>query len=367
MIAVVVATPLQLFNSMMIMRHHYPAEKCDLIALTFACNMKAVVDNYTSIDIIRNVFYMKCAPDYKTKLGKVLNMLFPNKMQRDVLRNLYRNSYSVLLTTFVGETSSWLYSKLIRLNPNLKLCFYEEGMGVYVSSIITTQRSNRVLYKLFGYEDYGDHIERLYMYRPDIGENVNRFTKRISIGTVTDDDKKSLKGLLSHREIKPYNCRAVYFEGGFSLYKKYELFDEMYLIDRLESFFNYGEMIIRAHPRSDANKYLLKGYEVDPNRDITWEEILFSDRLSEDILFITVFSSVCCTAKFIYDFEPRIMILGKMIKNEYSDKPWANYFCPDDLQNLLDNLRVIYRDPTRIMIPESYEEMEQMIVSSFQS
>ena len=35
MIAIIVATPLQLFNSMVIMRHHFKGEKADLFAFSW--------------------------------------------------------------------------------------------------------------------------------------------------------------------------------------------------------------------------------------------------------------------------------------------------------------------------------------------
>ena len=237
MIAIVVATPLQLFNSMMIMRHHYSNEKCDLVVLTFACEMQEKVDNYMSFGIIRNTYYMRKAPDYRTKLGKIWNLLFPNKEQKKVLKGLSGSNYNVLLTTVVGETSSWLYTKIVKANPQMKLGFYEEGLGVYTSGIVTTLKRNKILYKFLGYKDYGDHLKMLYMYRPDICVNINNFVQRIPIGFVTEEDKKSLANSINNLSIKPYTCKAIYFDGHFSHYKAYKYFDENVLIDRLESIF----------------------------------------------------------------------------------------------------------------------------------
>ena len=44
--AFIVATPLQLFNSLVIMRHFYEGEKCDLFVLNIACDMRPVISRF---------------------------------------------------------------------------------------------------------------------------------------------------------------------------------------------------------------------------------------------------------------------------------------------------------------------------------
>lgn len=85
MIAILVATPLQLFNSMMIMQHHYPYEKCDIFALDITCDMSAWINKLSPQSPVINVYYMHDIWNHKSRVGVFWAHMHLTKMQRRIL------------------------------------------------------------------------------------------------------------------------------------------------------------------------------------------------------------------------------------------------------------------------------------------
>lgn len=59
----------------------------------------------------------------------------------------------------------------------------------------------------------------------------------------------------------------------------------------------------------------------------------------------------------IYGKEPVIVILGKMIMNEYSYQPWAQNFWDDKYSRFVQRICENYNNKKKVIIPESFEEM----------
>ena len=135
MIVFVVATPLQLFNSSLILRHHFNGEKADLFVLDIACDMHEVINNYHAINIFESIYYIDDVCKKSSRMGILYDHVFTTRKQRRWLREVYHKKYSDMFTTLVGRTSTWIFSKLYNHNNDLKLHFYEEGLGVYMTSI----------------------------------------------------------------------------------------------------------------------------------------------------------------------------------------------------------------------------------------
>lgn len=102
MIAVIVATPLQMFNSFMIMRHHFPNDRMDVFALDIACDMHKCISRYARADIIQDVFYIDDVCRRHTKTGIAADYLFTTEKQKKLLNSISKKRYTDLFSTVVG-------------------------------------------------------------------------------------------------------------------------------------------------------------------------------------------------------------------------------------------------------------------------
>lgn len=356
MIAILVATPLQLFNSMMIMRHHYVNEKCDIFALDITCDMSVWIDKLSPQCLVNNVYYMHDVWNHKSKIGVFWDHIHSTKAQKEMLSKVRDNQYSILLSTWVGMNSTWLFTKLKKNSPKLRVHFYEEGIGIYVSYIYEKYNGIKKMYKLLGYKFEENYVENLYMYRPDMCVNENSKLKRVAIGKPTQDDLHNIFKM--NFPILPYPGRVIYFDSNFDIAGVKEI-SEITLVKSLFKDFDKSKITIRVHPHIPTTKchiYSSNGFYEDQNDNIPWELMLFSNMISEDKIFVAPFSSAMLNPKMMYDKEPKIIMLGKAIFNEFKREKWATAFWSENMQNLYDEIHKVYIHKDRIQLPNSLEE-----------
>lgn len=77
--AFIVATPLQLFNSLVIMRHFYEGEKCDLFVLNIACDMRPVISRFHALNVIDSVYYLDDVCQHQSRLGIIWDHIYITK------------------------------------------------------------------------------------------------------------------------------------------------------------------------------------------------------------------------------------------------------------------------------------------------
>lgn len=85
MIAIIVATPLQMFNATMIMRHHYPKAKADLFVLNIACDMHDIISKYQKLSFVNNVYYLDDVCHRLSRIGIIRDFLITTKKQKRIL------------------------------------------------------------------------------------------------------------------------------------------------------------------------------------------------------------------------------------------------------------------------------------------
>lgn len=356
MIAILVATPLQLFNSMMIMRHHYPKEKCDIFALDITCDMSEWIKTLAPQSPVNKVYYLHDIWNHKSKLEVFWAHIHTTKKQRHVLSEIRNNKYDVLLSTWVGMNSTWLFTKLSKNNPQLHVHFYEEGIGIYVSYIYEKYNGIKKMYKYLGYKFEEDYVENLYMYRPEMCVGENSKLKRIAIGFPTDDDISKI--FKTDFQINSYPGKVIYFDANFDIAGIKEI-NEVSLVEKLFLGFDKAKTTIRVHPHKPSDKshiYKDHGFYEDLNDNIPWELMLFSNILEEDKILVSTFSSAMLNPKMMYNKEPKIVMLGKAIKNDFKDENWSSKFWSSTMQKLYDEIYKIYEHKERIRLPNSIEE-----------
>lgn len=74
-------------------------------------------------------------------------------------------------------------------------------------------------------------------------------------------------------------------------------------------------------------------------------------------ILMSVFSSACIMPKIMFDEEPFVILLYKLI--DVSDETAIN----SDIIDLVYKVKESYQNPERFVIPETFEELTQIIKS----
>ncbi len=350
MIAVIVATPLQMFNSIVIMRHFFPGDTMDLFVLDIACDMHECIERYRSLDEVGDVYFLDDVCKKKSRAGIVFDHIYTTKKQKGILRSIRTKTYQDMFTTYVTRPATWLYTKLIKRNPDMRLHFYEEGIGVYTRQLYESYNGIKRMYQLLGYRCEADYVEDMYVFQPALYRGTKLPLKKI--GKVTGQDTEYIRGK-SDFPVYPYARCILFLENAYDGTPMDGL-DECQIIDEIISAVGKENVWIRLHPQSPKDKYRDKGYQIDRNSQVPWEDLIARNARIEQVLLVTVLSSAVFTPKMIYGKEPGIIVAGRAVSMEYPGAGWAAACWNREYEQFVEGVAGLYQDKAKIMIPDSY-------------
>lgn len=366
MIAFLVATPLQFFNLTVIMRHYHPRQKVDLFVLNIACDMHKFIEENRLMDFINDVYYLDdVCQHYMSRWGTIYDYVFYKTSQKRLIDKTKDVEYSDYYTTWVGHVSSWLFTKLNKYHKNMEVHFYEEGLGVYLKPLYPENKSwiNYML-SFLGYKQICDYVKDVLVYEPSMCFNKSNSVKYEykPIGKLTSEDLHYLLKESDIADYNPYICKALFFENNYEG-TEFEGVDENKLIDQIAAKLGKENLTIRLHPRTNPDKYASQDYVMDDHYQFSWEKITGVEPKIEDIILISTLSTAVYTPKMIYGKEPRVIILGLMVKNEFKEEPWANAFWTKAFESLCIAFKQSYSDPELVQIPANARELDAVLDS----
>ena len=258
------------------------------------------------------------------------------------LKRREMNDYAVI----TAPKYSTLISAIWRLNPKAKLHLYEDGTAAYFGALDLTPES-RLYKKYYQTLNYGrsfSDFEHIYL------NDGSLFT-----GTQTEkvvSIPKFDEALLS--EIRA--CFSSYLNGEDTRDKDI-FYIAQYLNNRdinifidglLSDLEEYKEHILYIpHPRHQDEKTYNFAYA---SKKQIWElKQLDIQGLSEKML-IAIHSTACFTPKILFDEEPYLLLFYKLCEDKvtYRDERFDAF---------VERFIRTYRDPSKILIPESKEEL----------
>ena len=353
MIAFIVATPLELFNSLMIMHHHFSGDKVDLFVLDIACDMRPVIEKCREESQIDDVYFLDDICKRPSRIGTIYDHVHLTGKQRKFLNVIRDKEYTDLFSTWVGSPATWIFTKIKKRNPKLHLHFYEEGTGVYLRKICLDYHGIKFLYKILGYFCESDYIEDIYMYAPQLAQITSDVCLK-SIGCANQNDIENFAYL--KKDIIPYSEKVLFLENNFYSLPEYNVNEEQ-LLDIISKIISKEQIKVRLHPRTRENNYTTLGYSVDGNKSVPWENIVGFKDVIGDLILISTISTAVFTPKLIYGYEPRVVLLGNLIDNERELFSASGQFWSEKFRNLAFNFSELYSDQSRISIPGSVEEL----------
>lgn len=315
------------------------------------------------MNFINNVYYLDdVCQHYMSRLGTVLDYTIYKKGQKKMIEATRFVTYTDYYTTWVGHVSSWVFTKLSKYHKNMQVHFYEEGLGVYLKPLYPEKKSwiNHML-SFLNYKQICDYVKDVLVYEPSMCFNrKNNKYEYKPIGKLNSEDLGSIMSGTDLSAFKPYSCKALFFDNNYDG-TEYEGIDEKKLINFISDVLGKEHLTIRLHPRTKPEKYSAQNYVMDDHYEYSWEKITGVEPNIEKIILISTLSTAVYTPKMIYGKEPKVIILGLMVKNEFKDEPWANSFWTKEFEQLCISFKQSYSNPDLVRIPVDATELKEII------
>lgn len=238
-----------------------------------------------------------------------------------------------------------IYSKLVRINPNLEISLYEEGLLSYDISIEDTvgRQLINVFRKIQGKSIVQEHLKNFYCFYPSLYKgnlNVVKIPKILEKSKTISEIKNIFdikKNNNSYVEKYIFFTSVYDFEGGKPI-------GEYNLVNKIADIVGKDNILIKQHPRDTRNIYKDNGFNVDINSAIPWEAIQLSCDF-KDKVFLTVNSSSVLVASTMASLQVSTYYLYKLCNyslNESCKKSVRNIEQLLDNDSMKDILKSIY-------------------------
>ena len=256
------------------------------------------------------------------------------------------NSIADRYDVITAPKYSLIVDQIWRLNKKACLDLIEDGTASYDLVIPfepTSKRLNKSR-KLLGCKDFHDY-RHLYLVDTSLytGINAQRIRAIPAFDETYFEHVRSLFVSFNDYEDKPI-CWLSQFLNNVEFNR---MVDEVLKV--LSSY--KDDVLFVQHPRKHLdNKY---GFAETDGRQI-WELQMLKMTDLEEQLFISVHSTASYTAKMLYDKEPYLILFYKL------GESWVTE-TNDDFEEFLKRFKASYRDPDKVMIPETIEEFKECL------
>ena len=286
-------------------------------------------------------------------LSSLSDIVFPSRYLKKYFGiSDVKNAYdAIMVPKFMP-----LIAAIWQLNSKAELHLHEDGAGSYFSYFDLEMRSKsyKTFYKAFNHgKDFYD-FKKIYLNEPELyfREDKDRVT---AIPPYEESFLNEVKEMFRDYVVKyPESIDVYWLSQNLSSRKGKESFD---CEEALELLKEYPENVLYCpHPRNPENDTIFMGS--DPRQ--IWEMQVLCTSDIENKLIISVHSTACLTPKILFDKEPYVILLYRMvIKHD-----WKYYAM---MEKVVDAFVEKHRDPDKVMRPETIEEYEGCLKRFFAS
>ena len=328
-------------------------EDADLYFVNVFSNAKDIYHNIKKTDIFKNVYFIDdVLLTYPITIKKCIKTL---QNGREFLKSTQGRKYDEVYY----NNSGWLinsifYTAFYKENKNIKNIFLEHGYYTYTNDYAAKPWYMKWLIKMVGLKCMdGSMLEELHMFHPEIMK-MPHTGKLIKMKPLNKKNKRLVDSL---NIIFDYDAKADEFRDKDIIImeqgpQKYE-FDKDAFWDKVIHILDKEKSIIKAHPRQKNSSLSNKGIAVCRNHTLPWEIELLNNDMTHKIK-ITIFSGACVSPKLIFDEEPIVVLLYKLLPVPKST--WNEAML--DFSNQIGRL---YTDQNKYFVPETFEELQSFI------
>ena len=347
--AIVVDTPYQIMSALSYVTNHMAKEeKADIYIDTKRCvnyDMRTLYERVMSSGIFGNVLELNSLSSGKfgirKKIANYYEWLFPKSAIKRGLKCDWKE-VACSYKSVVVSGPFMLQRNFINLQTNADVIFIEDGSGSYTGRIGVNgllkngERMQKLLHR--GPEYISPKV--CYLYSPAYYE-----------GEYADKIKKLERASEAKLSLL-FDVESTIYEGAHVIYfdqPKYSAETIPYVDDEIiEMLRHYSGVILRPHPQLKKRKYRDIKCDVE---GMQWE-IVCSKYIKNESVLIGKYSTAQLTPKLLFDIEPIVVFTHRLYGINRNSS----------IDNQIRRFKKMYRDETRVIICESKEELEKILL-----
>lgn len=225
----------------------------------------------------------------------------------DIWRDFPNESVDEIIYYSQTDEIYTLFAKLYKINPKIIASRYEEGIVSYDDWNIKTVKS-RLAFKirsLLNLSPLECSASNFYCYYPTLyngklnAVQIPRISDSSEMANILNDLFENDTKSTDYEKFKYICLTSVYdFEGGGSI-------GEIDAVLKVAKFVGNENLIVKAHPRDNPERFIRAGLNVDENSGIPWEAIQLGKDFSKHVL-ITGYSCSALSISLIQSNSPKI-------------------------------------------------------------
>lgn len=280
------------------------------------------------------------------KLATSARLLFPNYTLKKLCHgntDYANHHYGTIALSFYTP-----FSDVLRLATGTPRAIqFEDGLGSYVTPDLESSYRTGLFAFINRYlvnDALSYHAQALYLNNPALCAYSVLTVKKLT--GMADDTHiaDTIKQMYGFKSSLYANHRIVYLtqpfgpsEGGDSVVNA-----EQHILPILKK----SHPVVRVHPRQSVDAF--EGFELDMVGNM-WE-VECGESIGDDHVLIGAFSTAQLTPKIMFDREPTLVFLYKL------------YGCRfNNADELVERARASYRNPQKILVPETEEEFKTIL------
>lgn len=267
-------------------------------------------------------------------------------------RYLLDSSYQMVLFSNQDPVNEILIRYFYKKNKEIRICHFEDGWLDYTfesNKFYTDVTKKRNAFWKTPEEFFKRNIS--YFYNPDLVD-PDCSSELIRIICDNPEGRRAANTIFDYNDNARINTSVLYFDTLEENLLGASVQEHLTMLKELKKYFNATEITIKKHPRNFSDLYYEKGYNVYGMQAVPFEVVCQNQDFSSKLL-ISTFSTACFTPKILFGQEPFVILLYKLVCTNGE----VNYRTKRFLERVQEN----YQNKDKIIIPETYEELDRAI------
>ena len=282
-------------------------------------------------------------------INSVYNIISPSynlKANYAIDRKEVENRYDVICV----PKFSPVIASIWQLNKKADLNLHEDGAGSYFAYFDMEMRSKsyKLFYRLFNQDRDFYNYKKIYINCPEFYIREEK-EKTVEIPDFNEENLTQIRNcLLGETKDEESEKDIFWFSQTLKSNSQKESFESDESLIYLEKY--RDRVLYFPHPRNPVG---VSSFD-QPKQKQIWEIRALNIDDIEDKLLISVHSTACLTPKILFDKEPYVILLYKMVINHN----WPYY---QTMDQVIELFRQSYSEPEKVIIPENFDEYKKAI------
>lgn len=359
MILAVCSTPFQMQNLLTMNKTLFEDEKADVILLDHASVNHSIYQKLKETQTFNEVFFAQTkhmSNGGKSRFQLIRDLVeLKHFLNKDEIVNqvpFKQLDYDKVLVPSDDPPSQVFWYHVKQHNPAAELYVYEDGTKSYrfFDGGFTPFKSF-YLNRLFGM-GFFEEVKGAYLHHPEytVFEQELEFIRIPPLNKRDPEVREVMNDVFAFDQekgtIRP-QTRFIFFDQAFQF--ESELKEQARLFQLIEQAASQEELVVKLHPRTDRHVYnqTLTG-------DYPFEIMEINNDISEKVLISGV-STACLSPKLVFDEEPYVILLYKLLRSPIFQESQKGYF------EFAEKVQADYRQKDRFFIPETEEELVEIV------